>query len=451
MINSETTIPNTPTNNTVYADTRYGWYLVVLLTVTYSLAVIDRVSLGLLVGPIQADLGLSDTQFGMLHGLAFVLFFAIAGFPLGMAVDRWSRKKILLLGSLVLSLATFGSAFAGTFILLFIARILVGAGDSAISPSSSALIADNFPPERRARAYGVYASGIAIGSGAAFALSAYLLTLAEQLQTDNVLFFADMKIWQVVFFIMAIPGLIMSIVIFFTVKEPVKRSVKQDSTSTTDQNTLKEFFAYVKIKKSAYVGIIAGVAIIYIAGNSYFSWYVAYLIREFSWTAQEAGGAIGAITVPIGLFSAISSGWVTSWFYKRQKQDAPLRTILIMAVTSSSFLFAAAVAPSAVMSLTFFALSAFTVNWGFPSALTALNNITPPQFRGQVTALFAMALGIIAIGLGPVIVGALSDLLFGGPEHLGDSLALVSVVCGVVGFTLIQRCRKHYLQHIVTE
>lgn len=434
--------------STAYPSAKYSWYIVALVTLAYSLAVIDRVSLGLLVGPIQADLSLSDTQFGLLHGLAFVLFSAIAGFPLGMGVDRWSRKKILLLGTSVLALATMSSALAGTFLLLFIARVFVGAGDAAISPASSALIADNFAPEKRARAYGVYACGIAIGSGAAFTFSAYLLDLSEQLQARDVLFFAQLKIWQVCFFLMAIPGLLLSLVILFSVKDS---KATQPSEASAKSHSLKELFEFVGSKKKVYIGIIIGMAITYIAGNAFFSWYVAYLIRAFSFTPQEAGGAIGAITVPIGLFSALSSGLVTSWFYKKGRQDAPLITILIMVVTSSSFLFASAMAPTATLSLVFFGLSAVTVNWGFPSSLTALNNITPPHFRGQVTALFTMALGVIAIGFGPALTGLLSDYLFGGPEHLGKSLALLSAVCGIVGYILLSRCRKQYVQEVLPE
>lgn len=431
-----------------YPSTKYAWYVVALVTLAYSLAVIDRVSLGLLVGPIQADLNLSDTQFGILHGLAFVLFSAVAGFPLGMAVDRWSRKKVLLLGTLVLGLATMGSALASTFLLLFIARVFVGAGDAAISPASSALIADNFSPQKRAKAYGVYACGIAIGSGAAFTFSAYLLDIAEQLQADQVWFFAEMKIWQVCFFLMSIPGLLLSLLIVFSIKERVNTG---SVSKAQENNSLAELFSFLAPRKGLYISIIIGISITYIAGNSFFSWYVAYLIREFSWTAQEAGGAIGAITVPIGLLSALSSGLVTSYFFKRGKQDAPLITILIMVVSSSSMLFCSAVAPTATLSLVFFGLSAVTVNWGFPSVLTALNNITPPQFRGQITALFTMALGIIAIGFGPVLTGLLSDYVFGGPQFLGNSLALLSVVCGIIGFVMIYRCRKQYVNEVIAE
>lgn len=427
-----------------YAKPGYAWYLVILLTLAYSLAVVDRVSIGLLVEPIQADLNLSDTQFGALHGLAFVLFFAVAGFPLGMAVDRWSRKKVLFLGTLVLGLATLSSAFAGTFMLLFLARIFVGAGDSSISPASSALIADNFAPQKRARAYGVYASGIAIGSGAAFMLSAALLTFAEQLQANQVLFFAEMKIWQVCFFLLGIPGILLSILIWFSVKDSLPKTAPGENKA---QNTLAELVAYLKSKKKVYLGLILGVSITYIAGNAFFSWYVAYLIRGFEFSPQAAGAAIGAITVPLGLLSAVTSGLVTSWFYKKGRKDAPLITILIMIVASCVCLVGAGTAPTANQSLVFFGLSAITVNWGFPSVLTALNNITPPEFRGQITAIFTMTLGIISIGLGPVLTGFLSDSIFGG--DLGNSLALVSAISGIIGFTLVQRCRNSYKEQLI--
>ncbi|MBX2846754.1 MAG: MFS transporter [Acidiferrobacterales bacterium] len=429
------------TTKALWPNRKYAWYVVVLLTLAYALTIIDRVSLGLLVEPITTSLDISDTQFGLLHGVAFIIFFVIAGVPMGMGVDKWSRKYILLIGLVLLAFATLASGFATSFLMLFMVRTLIGAGESSVAPAASSLIADYFPENARAKAYGVYASGIAIGSGIAFILSSVLYQFALQLKESNTSAVANFEPWQITLILLSIPGIALSLLVIFTLKEP-----KRQGLQVSEKTSVADLVELVKAKRKIYLGLTFGLAIAYMAANAYFTWYAAHLMRSYQFTLTEAGSAIGAISVPFGMFSALSCGWAISYFQKKGRPDAPIICLLIMIVVTCSSLAVSGIAPSAKFSLVFFALSAATVNWGIPCVLTAINQITPNQFRGQLTAIYTIVVAVIAVGLGPLVAGAVSDYLLGGDQHIGIALSLLSLVCGVIGFFLVLGARKAFLK-----
>ncbi len=137
---------------TDWPDSRYAWFVVALLVLAYAFGVVDRNVIGLLTQSIKADLELSDTELGLIQGLAFCLLFAVAALPVGMLIDRWRRVPVLWLGLLLTSGATFACGLAGGFVSLFFARMCIGAGSSVTNPGSSSIIADYFPPLLRPRA-----------------------------------------------------------------------------------------------------------------------------------------------------------------------------------------------------------------------------------------------------------------------------------------------------------
>lgn len=426
-----------------WPNRRYAWYVVALLTCAYALTIVDRVSLGLLVEPITASLNISDTQFGLLHGVAFIIFFVIAGVPMGIGVDKWSRKYILFIGLTLLAAATLGSGFASSFLMLFMVRTLIGAGEASVAPAASSLIADYFPEEQRPKAYGVYASGIAVGSGLAFILSAALYQYALGLKQSNVAVLENFEAWQICLILLSIPGIILAILVLFTLKEPTRKGpIVKQATTTADLILL------LKSKRSIYMGLILGLAICYMAANAYFTWYAAHLIRNYQFTISQAGSAIGAISVPVGIFSALSCGWVISYLQKRNVSDAPIICVLIMIVVTCVSLAISGIAASAKVSLIFFAFATATVNWGIPCVLTVINQITPNQFRGQLTAIYTIVVAVIAIGLGPLVAGVVSDYLLGGDEQIGKALSLLSIFCGIIAFLLVITARRAFISDI---
>ena len=149
---------------------RYAWYVVVVLMLCYTLSFVDRQILSLLVGPIKRDLAISDTRIGVLQGLAFAVFYTLAGLPIGRIVDTYGRRNPIALGIFLWSLMTAACSATKSFWTLFLARIGVGVGEATLSPAAFSLISDYFPKEQRGLAITVYTMGIFIGSGVALAV-----------------------------------------------------------------------------------------------------------------------------------------------------------------------------------------------------------------------------------------------------------------------------------------
>jgi len=154
-----------------YPSPRYAWYMVVILTLAYILSFVDRYILGLLIEPIKADLGLSDTQIGLLLGPAFAVFYATMGLPLGYAADRKRRTWIVAAGVFVWSFATAASGMAKSFAHMALARVSVGIGEATLGPCAMSMISDSFPREKRGRPIAFYTAALSLGAGIASLVS----------------------------------------------------------------------------------------------------------------------------------------------------------------------------------------------------------------------------------------------------------------------------------------
>ena len=169
--------------NKNYPNSKYAWYMVVMLTIAYILSFVDRYILGLLIEPIKADLGLTDTQIGLLLGFAFAIFYATMGLPLGYLADRKKRTWLVAAGIAVWSAATAASGLVKNFAQLFIARMTVGAGEATLSPCAMSMISDSFPPEKRGKPIAFYTAALSLGAGIASLISAGVINWQNQNQT----------------------------------------------------------------------------------------------------------------------------------------------------------------------------------------------------------------------------------------------------------------------------
>ena len=167
-----------PTPGGEPVSSKQAWWFVAVLCAAAILSIIDRGILNLVVDPVRADLGLTEVQIGLLQGLAFGLFYATAGLALGVAVDRHSRRLLIIAGITIWSLATIAAGFTRNFEELFVTRLLVGFGEAALAPAAISLIADLFPTERRGRPMGSADTGQAIADGLAILLTGLVLATA---------------------------------------------------------------------------------------------------------------------------------------------------------------------------------------------------------------------------------------------------------------------------------
>ncbi len=208
-----------------------AWYAVIILLLAYVLSFVDRIIMSLLVIPIQKDLGISDTQMGLLMGLAFAIFYTVVGIPIARLSDAKSRKIIVSIGIFLWSIMTAVCGLARSFIELFLARVGVGVGEATLSPAAYSMIADYFPEEKLGKAIAVYQSGALFGSGIAFIIGGAIVGLIVNSNATSLPFLGELQPWQLAFIIVGLPGVLMALVML-TVKEPKRTGIKEDLGET---------------------------------------------------------------------------------------------------------------------------------------------------------------------------------------------------------------------------
>ena len=186
-----------------------AWWTVAVLTLTYIVSFVDRTILGLLIEPIKTDLALTDTQIGLVQGLAFGLFYAVMGLPLGWLADRISRRGLIAIGAALWCAATAACGLASTFVQLFAARIGVGIGEAALSPAAMSMISDSFPKERRAVPIGVYAAAAAVGAGFALIVGGSVIQLVSHHDALVLPGIGEVARWQAAFIVVGLGGLVL--------------------------------------------------------------------------------------------------------------------------------------------------------------------------------------------------------------------------------------------------
>ena len=189
-------------------DASYAWYVVGVLTLCYVLSFVDRQILSLLVGPIKRDLRITDTRVGVLQGLAFAIFYTLAGLPIGRLVDTRNRRNLVMAGVAVWSVFTSACSAAGTFWSLFLARIGVGVGEATLNPSAFSLISDYFPRERLNTALSVYYVGVLVGSGLALTAGGTIVDAATRAGAIHLPLLGETAAWRLTFLAVGAPGLL---------------------------------------------------------------------------------------------------------------------------------------------------------------------------------------------------------------------------------------------------
>ncbi len=415
----------------------YAWYVLFLLILVYAIATLDRVVIGLLVDSMQRDLNVSDTGISLLIGLAFAILYTALGLPVGILIDRYRRVPVLVASLVLFSFATSAFGLASTFVGLFIARLFVGAGEAAVTPTMSSLIADYFRPELRAKAFSFYMLGGSLGTSLAYLVGASTIYLSTWLQARTGVL-GSFRDWQVVFILCGVAGMILAIVFALTVREPVRRETAPRSAVTVGlAQVLRELISNLNAKKLAYLAIIGGAVMNVFLIAAQLSWYPTLFIRVFDMQPAEVGGMLAVVGVPSGVISALSSGFIMAWLVKRGRLDAPLIMMLVQALIWGGLGVAKSLAPSVTSSLVFHVITSLTANFGLPAAFFGLTQITHNRLRGQMTALYTMIYGLIAVTLGPLAVGLLSDYVFTAADGVSYSLASVYAFGSLAGICFI--------------
>ena len=417
-----------------------GWYSVVLLMLGYAFGVVDRIVVGLLVDPIRTDLALTNTQMGIIQGVAFGLFYALFAIPVGMLVDRWRRVPVLWLGLSLWSFATISCGLAGSFAGLFAARVAVGAGESSTTPGSASMIADYFPPAQRAKAYGVFNMGGSVGIGVAYLLGGTAIQYASVVQQSLPSSLAGLREWQIVFMMVGAPGLLLALLMIVTLREPARRGL----VKATAKLSLGPLWRELKVNGVALAAVMLGTIMNVMIINAKLGWFPTYFNRVHHWPREKIAHVMALVQTPLGLFSALSAGWVLAWWIRRGRSDGPILVMAVQCAVWAVFGPLTVFAPTPVLTLAYHVVTSLFATWAITAALTALNEMTPNPLRGQIVALYAALTALVGIGLGPYLVGVLMDHVFIDVGGVAPSLAVVCATGGILGIVILLSGRASY-------
>jgi MFS family permease len=395
-----------------------AWYVVGVLTVVYVFSFIDRQIFSLLVGPLRRDLSLTDTQVSLLMGFSFAVFYTCFGVPIGRLADSQSRRWVIAIGLVLWSAFTTGCGLAGTFTQLLILRMGVGVGEAALSPAAYSLITDYFPRERLATAISVYATGIYVGMGLSYIVGGAVVGWAESEPDWRVPLVGATHAWQLVFFVIGLPGIALA-PLLFTIREPRQRRSRHAVP-------MREVVAYMLENRRTFLLHNFGFAAISLAAYATLGWVPEFFRRQFHWDIRTAGIVYGAIVSLGGVLGLLGAGRVADRVYSTGRRAAVFivaGTIATLLVPVNLTLF---LSPSAFWATVWLAVQSVLFAAPFGMAPTAIQQMTPPSMRGQASAVYLFFSALIGLGIGPTAVALGTQYLFGGDEALSRSLALVT-------------------------
>lgn len=401
---------------------RYAWFVVIVLMTLYIFSFIDRMIIALLVAPIKADLNLTDTDIGLLHGLAFALFYTFVGVFIARLADNWNRTKLVAIGVLLWGLATAACGLAGSFATLFIARIFVGIGEATLSPAAYSMISDYFPPEKRARAMSVYTSGIYFGVGAALVFGGIVIGLVERAGLLELPMLGSVQAWQVVFFVVGLPGLLFFVVVKLFIREPARREV------SATPPTFAAFRAYFMQRRKLYLGHYLGFAFMVLYSYSFSAWTPAVITRGYGLTSADSGLWLGLVILVSAPSGIMLGSFLSQRLHRAYGKGAALRVGVLAALFGIIPAVLFPLAPNVWSALALMGLTQFVISLPFGVAPAALHEVTPNQFRGQVIAIYLFFINIIGLGTGPMIVGLITDYGFRDEGAVGYSLLIMALV-----------------------
>jgi predicted MFS family arabinose efflux permease len=394
-----------------------SWYALLVLTLINIFSFVDRIALSILMEAIKLDLHLSDQQLGLLSGIAFALFYAILGIPLAALADRSSRVKLISACLALWSLMTAASGLAKNYPQLFLARMGVGIGEAGCVPPAHSLIGDYFPREKRALGISLFNAGAAVGvAGGMF----FVGMLGEKLG------------WRASMQIIGLMGVPLALLTITTLREP-PRPVSSSAKETPFQSIA------ALLKRRAFVNLAIAFALSQICTDGTSQWLPTYMIRSFGMGMAEIGAWIGLITAAFGVLGVVAGGLTASTLLRHDPRwELWIPTICF---TICIPLFATmALAPNVWVVLGMKTVITFFSAAGAGVATAAVQSFAEPHRRATAVAMFLFLAALLGSGIGPYMIGLVSDLL--APTFGKESLRYAMLIACVM---LVWAVTHYYL------
>lgn len=411
-----------PAGGQSYGTPGYRAYVLLSLTFVYMLNFIDRSLLGVVAQPIIREFGLTDTQYGFLNGPPFAIFYALMGIPIAMLADRFNRVVIMAVCIAVWSLMTALCGFATSFVFLLIARIGVAIGEAGGTPPSNSIIADYFKPKSRANALGIFAMGVTIGTALANAFGGPIGGLSDEAVVS---FFASIGMpdvheqlgwgenfgWRFAFIALGLPGVLVAIIILFTVKEPPRGFSDPPGTPKVEKASIVETLKELGSKPTFWT-MSVGAALVAFVGYGHFGFQAPMMQRLHGIGPGEFALTYG---VPLALVSAVGTflgGYITQLLTSRSVTAVAWVPAIGLALSIPLYILGFYMAPGMPQLLVWGLGAVFHYSY-LGAQYTIGQGVVSMRARATAIAILLLIVALIGNGVGPQFLGIMSDTFMG--------------------------------------
>jgi MFS family permease len=412
-----------------YPSRRAAWYAVIVLMICYTFSFVDRLVLAFLVTPLKHDLHLSDTQIGLLQGLAFAMFYSILGIPFGLAADRVNRRNLIAAGVIAWSLMTSSGSIAKSFGMLALARMGVGVGEATLAPAAFSTIADYFPRERLSSAMSVYSMGVQIGAGFALILGGFVVQAVSYMAPVTLPWLGTLAPWRLTFLIVGAPGLFI-VALLASMREPPRRV---STTATRSRPSLSLALDQVRCRWRSTLGVSVIMACQAMSNYAFGSWCPSFFERLHHWPKSQIGLVLGLLTIVCGCIGLLCGGRLSDRWLRRGVFDGPLRVGFISLLGVLCTLVPAMLLSSADLTVALLVPAVFFLALPIGCSYASIQMIYPNEVRGTVSALMLLILNLFGLTLGTLLPGLLDDRLFHNEQMLGPSIAITACLASLTG------------------
>lgn len=403
------------------------WLVLALLSALYTLSLIDRNILILLIGPIKTQFQLSDVQIGLLIGTAFAAVYASLGVPAGRLADRGNRKRLIVTGAIIWCLCTIASGFAGSFAALLVLRLGLAAGEAVLTPAAHSMIGDLFPREKRSLAASLYSTAGLIGPPLAFSGGALVISGIDTMKASGVQI--EMETWQLVLIAVGLPCLTLAILFWLMVREPQRVNERGIAPAFVRGDVMRQIVS----RKKMYLGLFFTCSFAAGCTSALLYWTIESLKRDFGWSAVEAGSAFGPIIFVASIVGVMGAPWITARVRARGRMDAVILVTSAFLATASLSLGFGPVLLDPHLRLALLGLGLAGAVGGSLNIVVSMQEIAPARMRGTFVALLYMGNSLLGAGTVPVLVPAVGGL----SQSIGLSGGLAIVCASLSGAGLL--------------
>lgn len=403
---------------------RDPWWSLGVLAVLYVFSFIDRSALSLFVEPIKAELGLSDTQFGLITGTAFALFYSTLSLPIAAWSDKHSRKWAIFAGVALWGAMTLGCGFTTGFGMLFLMRMGVGLGEAALTPNAWAFVAEGFPEAKQGRAMATFVTGAVIGSGLSMIAPGLIAGIAATMVTKVLPSASSLAQWRMA--LVGVGGITMLLCVpaLFIVES--KRNPAR--ASVTAKGSTREYLLHCWQNRRALSGLFLAGPLLNAIAIGTMIWLPAYYLRNRGWSTEDTGTVLGATFIVSGFAGTVLAGIFIDRLRIARNPDAALKLVINTSLASLPFLAVALFLSGAAASIACLVVSLTLSNF-MSTLLPVASQARAPEGRGaEAAALFLLLANLAGYGLGPTLPALVSDYVFSDPKTIGLSVLVVATL-----------------------